>query len=136
MDYQCLIFQSLDHPQVLLLDVRTPGSWQASDNKINVPAMVRTTRLIVIPDSFDEFSGYCIQFHRFGYLKSVLAGIVFTTLAIWALLYSNVPWIWIASNCMIGITWGFTISYLLGLASRFDETGQMAAMGGFASKMG
>jgi len=73
---------------------------------------------------------------RFGYLKSVLAGIVFTTLAIWALLYSNVPWIWIASNCMIGITWGFTISYLLGLASRFDSTGQMAAMGGFASKMG
>jgi DHA1 family inner membrane transport protein len=73
---------------------------------------------------------------RFGYLKSVLAGIAFTTVAIWALLYSNVPWIWIASNCMIGITWGFTISYLLGLASRFDETGQMAAMGGFASKMG
>ncbi len=73
---------------------------------------------------------------RFGYLKSVLAGITLTALAIWALLYSNVPWIWIASNCMIGITWGFTISYLLGLASRFDATGQMAAMGGFASKMG
>ena len=73
---------------------------------------------------------------RFGYLKSVLAGIGFTAVAIWALLYSDVPWIWIASNCLIGITWGFTISYLLGLASRFDATGQMAAMGGFASKMG
>ena len=73
---------------------------------------------------------------RFGYLKSVLAGIGFTAVAIWVLLYSNVPWIWIASNCMIGITWGFTISSLLGLASRFDVTGQMAAMGGFASKMG
>ncbi len=73
---------------------------------------------------------------RFGYLKTLLGGIVFTTLAIWALLYSNIPWIWIASNCLVGITWGFTISYLLGLASRFDVTGQMAAMGGFASKMG
>jgi predicted MFS family arabinose efflux permease len=73
---------------------------------------------------------------RFGYLKSLLAGIALTALAIWALLYSNIPWIWIASNCLIGITWGFTISYLLGLASRFDVTGQMAAMGGFASKMG
>jgi len=73
---------------------------------------------------------------RFGYLKSVFAGIAFTAVAIWALLYSNVPWIWVASNCLIGITWGFTISYLLGLASRFDVTGQMAAMGGFASKMG
>ena len=73
---------------------------------------------------------------RFGYLKSLLAGIAFTTIAVWALLYSNIPWIWTVSNCLIGITWGFTISYLLGLASRFDTTGQMAAMGGFASKMG
>lgn len=73
---------------------------------------------------------------RFGYLRPLFAGIAFTALAIWALLYSNIPWIWIASNCLIGITWGFTISYLLGLASRFDVTGQMAAMGGFASKMG
>ncbi len=73
---------------------------------------------------------------RFGYLKSLLAGIALTTIAIWALLYSNIPWIWIVSNCLVGITWGFTISYLLGLASRFDATGQMAAMGGFASKMG
>ena len=73
---------------------------------------------------------------RFGYLKSVLAGIALTAVSIWALLYSNIPWIWIASNCLIGITWGFTISYLLGLASRFDTAGQMAALGGFASKMG
>ena len=73
---------------------------------------------------------------RFGYLKSLLGGIAFTVLAIWALLYSNVPWIWVMSNCLVGITWAFVISYLLGLASRFDATGQMAAMGGFASKLG
>jgi predicted MFS family arabinose efflux permease len=73
---------------------------------------------------------------RWGYLRTLLAGILVTAVAIWALLYSNVPWIWIVSNCTIGITWGFTISYLLGLASRFDSAGQMAALGGFASKMG
>ena len=73
---------------------------------------------------------------RFGYLKSLLGGIGFTVLALLALLYSDIPWIWIVSNCLIGITWAFVISYLLGLASRFDATGQMAAMGGFASKMG
>ncbi len=73
---------------------------------------------------------------RFGYLKSVFTGIALTAIGIWALLYSNTPWIWVASNFLIGITWGFTISYLLGLASRFDATGQMAALGGFASKMG
>jgi MFS family permease len=73
---------------------------------------------------------------RFGYLRPLLVGIVVTAITIWALLYSNVPWIWIISNCMVGVTWAFTISYLLGLASRFDETGQMSALGGFASKMG
>ena len=73
---------------------------------------------------------------RFGYMRSVSAGIFITAVAIWALLYSNVPWIWITANCAVGITWGFTISYLLGLASRFDTSGQMAALGGFASKMG
>jgi hypothetical protein len=73
---------------------------------------------------------------RFVYLKSLLGGITVTAVAIWALLYSNVPWIWVVANCLVGITWGFTISYLLGLASRFDTKGQMAALGGFASKMG
>ena len=28
------LFESLDNPQVLILDVRTSGSWQASDTKI------------------------------------------------------------------------------------------------------
>ena len=32
--------------------------------------------------------------------------------------------------------WAFVISYLLGMCSEFDATGQMAALGGFASKMG
>jgi len=73
---------------------------------------------------------------KFGYLRPLLAGIVVTAITIWMLLYSSVPWIWIVSNCMVGITWAFTISYLLGLMSRFDASGQMSALGGFASKMG
>jgi MFS family permease len=40
------------------------------------------------------------------------------------------------ANCVIGITWAYAIAYLLGLVSRFDTAGQMAALGGFASKMG
>ncbi len=73
---------------------------------------------------------------KLGYLRPLLVGIVVTAVTIWALLYSNVHWIWIVSNCMVGITWAFTISYLLGLMSRFDVSGQMSALGGFASKMG
>jgi predicted MFS family arabinose efflux permease len=73
---------------------------------------------------------------RLGYLKSLMAGMLVTIVGTWGFLYSDVTWIWITANCLIGITWAFTISYLLGLVSRFDATGQMAAMGGFASKMG
>ena len=73
---------------------------------------------------------------RLGYLKSLVGGIALTLVGTWALYYSDIPWVWIVSNCLIGITWAFTIAYLLGLMSRYDTTGQMAALGGFASKMG
>lgn len=73
---------------------------------------------------------------RLGYLKSLAGGILLTIIGTWAYFYSGTPWVWVLANCLIGITWAFTIAYLLGLMSRFDTTGQMAAMGGFASKMG
>jgi hypothetical protein len=40
------LLESLDHPQLLILDVRTSGSWQASNNKIK--GAVRKN-----PDTFD-----------------------------------------------------------------------------------
>ena len=73
---------------------------------------------------------------RLGYLKPLLAGILLTVIGTWAYYYSDIHWVWIVANCLIGITWAYTIAYLLGLMSRFDTSGQMAALGGFASKMG
>jgi predicted MFS family arabinose efflux permease len=73
---------------------------------------------------------------RMGYLKSLFAGILLTAAGTLGFFYSDIPWVWIAANCLIGITWAYTIAYLLGLMSRFDTSGQMAALGGFASKMG
>jgi len=73
---------------------------------------------------------------RFGYFKTLIAGIGLTVIANWALLFSANAMIFFAANVLVGITWAYTISYLLGLASRFDSRGQMAALGGFASKMG
>lgn len=73
---------------------------------------------------------------RYGYFRLLAGGIALTVVATWAFLYSDVEWIWFTANCVIGITWAFTIAYLLGLVSRFDSAGQMAALGGFASKMG
>lgn len=79
---------------------------------------------------------------RFGRLVPVSIAIVLTAIGIWALHYSYVnPNSWVSSvywlaNVLVAITWAFVISYLLGICSEFDTTGQMAAMGGFASKMG
>ncbi|EED34877.1 major facilitator family transporter, putative [Luminiphilus syltensis NOR5-1B] len=78
-----------------------------------------------------------IVFHtRFGRFLPLAAGIVLTLGATWALLFSESKSIFFFANSVIGITWAFVMSYLLGLVSAFDRTGQMAALGGFASKMG
>jgi len=79
---------------------------------------------------------------KFGRLIPVGIAIVLTAVGIWMLHYSDVkPGGWETSvywwsNVLVGVTWAFVISYLLGMCSEFDATGQMAALGGFASKMG
>ena len=40
---------------------------------------------------------------------------------------------YLIANCLVGITWAFGIPYLLGKCAEFDNSGQMAALGGFAS---
>jgi len=79
---------------------------------------------------------------KLGRLKPVSIAILITAMSTWALHYSDInPDSWFSSvfwlaNVVIAITWAFTISYLLGMCAEFDRTGQMAALGGFASKMG
>ena len=79
---------------------------------------------------------------KFGRLVPVGTAIVLTAFGIWLLHFSDVkPGGWETSvywwsNVLVGIAWAFVISYLLGMCSEFDATGQMAALGGFASKMG
>jgi hypothetical protein len=79
---------------------------------------------------------------RFGRTVPVGIAIVLTAFSLWLLHFSDIKpggWetsIYWWSNVLWGICWAFVISYLLGMCSEFDSTGQMAAMGGFASKMG
>jgi predicted MFS family arabinose efflux permease len=73
---------------------------------------------------------------RFGRLLPLVLGVVITVLATLALHWSGLPWIYAFANCMVGLTWAFVIPYLLGMCAEFDRAGQMAALGGFASKMG
>ncbi|MFL0798974.1 MAG: MFS transporter [Agarilytica sp.] len=73
---------------------------------------------------------------RFGRLIPVLVATLLTVFGTWILHYSEVPSMYWVANVGVGITWAFVISYLLGLCAEFDVAGQMAALGGFASKMG
>jgi predicted MFS family arabinose efflux permease len=73
---------------------------------------------------------------RFGIFKPILAGMLLALLGTYALNYSEVKWIWIAANVGTGIAWLFVISHLLGMCAGFDQTGQAAVWGGFASTMG
>jgi len=73
---------------------------------------------------------------RFGRLPPLSIAIVATALGILALHVSDSKTVFLVANCAMGITWAFVIPYLLGLCAAFDNTGRMAALGGFASKMG
>jgi hypothetical protein len=73
---------------------------------------------------------------RFGRLVPLAGGIVITAFATFALHWSGLPWMYALANCAVGMTWAFVIPYLLGMCAAFDKAGQMAALGGFASKMG
>jgi len=73
---------------------------------------------------------------RFGRTVPLTVAMLATILATWLLHYSGSGALFLLANCIIGITWAFVMSYLLGLVSEFDRAGQMAALGGFASKMG
>jgi predicted MFS family arabinose efflux permease len=73
---------------------------------------------------------------RFGRLIPVGTAIVLTCVGTWILHYSKLESMYWLANVGVGITWAFVISYLLGMCAEFDSTGQTAALGGFASKMG
>lgn len=73
---------------------------------------------------------------RYGRTVPLIIAILVTAAATWALHFSGVAAVYVLANCVVGMTWAFGIPYLLGMCSEFDATGQMAALGGFASKMG
>ncbi|NRB22639.1 MAG: MFS transporter [Shewanella sp.] len=73
---------------------------------------------------------------KFGRTLPLVAAIFATALCTWALHYSGDANIYLIANVVIGITWAFVLPYLFGICSELDSAGQMAALGGFASKMG
>ena len=73
---------------------------------------------------------------RFCRTLPLLIGFSIASLFTYLLNFSENITIYFIANSVTGITWGFVIPYLLGLAATFDKYGQMAALAGFVSKIG
>ena len=73
---------------------------------------------------------------RFGRAVPILLGTLiaggFTFLFHW----SQIESLFFIANAITGVTWAFTVPYLLGLCATFDEHGRVVVFAGFISKMG
>jgi len=73
---------------------------------------------------------------KFGRTLPLVLATLLTALCSWLLHFSEIAQVYLITNIIIGITWAFVLPYLFGICAELDKAGQMAAMGGFASKMG
>jgi len=73
---------------------------------------------------------------KYGRTLPLIIAILLTALCSWLLHFSAIAEVYLITNIIIGITWAFVLPYLFGICAELDKAGQMAAMGGFASKMG
>lgn len=73
---------------------------------------------------------------RFGRTRPLIFAILLTAICSWLLIYSEYKMVYLLANVLIGVTWAFVLPYLFGICSELDKAGQLAALGGFASKMG
>jgi predicted MFS family arabinose efflux permease len=73
---------------------------------------------------------------KYGRTLPLIVSILVTALCSWLLHFSQSEEVYLIANIIIGITWAFALPYMFGICSELDKAGQLAAMGGFASKMG
>jgi len=72
----------------------------------------------------------------YGRFWPLVIALVLTVVGNWAFHFSGSKDVYFLANCGTSITWAFVMPYLLGMMAAFDRQGQMAALGGFFSKMG
>jgi predicted MFS family arabinose efflux permease len=73
---------------------------------------------------------------RFGRAIPIFAGSSIAALFTFFFHWSEIPEIYFLANAVTGITWAFTVPYILGLCATFDDRGQVVVFAGFVSKMG
>src|SRR5690606_27208178 len=73
---------------------------------------------------------------RFGRVRPLLVAGALTLAGCTLFLESDNGWLFFVANVGTAITWSFVVPYLFGMLSESDRSGRMAALGGFASKLG
>ena len=73
---------------------------------------------------------------RFKLMRPLAVALACSALGTLLFLLSASQQFYLLANCVTGVAWAFCVPYVLTMSARFDEAGQMAALGGFASKMG
>lgn len=73
---------------------------------------------------------------RIGRVPPLVVAITVAALAAWLLTHSHLTLVFVVCCFLLCLSWSFVTPYLFGICSEFDEAGTMAALGGFASKMG
>ena len=73
---------------------------------------------------------------RLGRVFPLMLASIIAVVAMWALHFSANKPIFVLVSFSICLSWAFVTPYLFGMCSDFAATGSMAAMAGFASKMG
>jgi predicted MFS family arabinose efflux permease len=73
---------------------------------------------------------------KFGRVLPILLGSLIAAGFTFLFHWSELPVAYFLANAISGVTWAFTVSYLLGLCATFDSRGQVVIFAGFISKMG
>jgi len=73
---------------------------------------------------------------KYGRTIPLASSILITALCSWLLHFSDSEQVYLVANIIIGVTWAFALPYMFGICSELDKAGQLAALGGFASKLG
>jgi predicted MFS family arabinose efflux permease len=73
---------------------------------------------------------------KYGRTLPLVTSILITALCSWLLHYSESSQVYLVANIIIGVTWAFALPFMFGICSELDKAGQLAALGGFASKVG
>ena len=73
---------------------------------------------------------------KYGRVIPILLGSTVAALFTFLFHWSELPAAYFLANAVTGITWAFTVPYLLGLCATFDDRGQVVIFAGFISKMG